>query len=78
MKLILAALLLLTLPGCVGTYMRTPQWAMARLSLMSIHSIPNLTVSKDGDVTMTGYTGAPDAVSVGAVTEGVVRGITRL
>lgn len=69
--------LVMLLPGCVGTYMRTPQWTVARLSVLSNHTVPSLTVSKDGDAALTGYTGAPDAAAVGALTEGAVKGITR-
>jgi hypothetical protein len=74
----IAILALMLLPSCVGTYMRTPQWTVARLSILSNHSIPSMTVSRDGDATLTGYAGAPDSVAVGAMAKGVVGGITGL
>lgn len=70
-------LLAILLPSCVGTYMRTPNWTVARLSVLSNHDIPSLTVSAQGDASLSGYTGRPDVQAVGAVAEGVVRGVVR-
>lgn len=70
-------LLCLLLPACTATYVKTPQWSVARVSCLSGHDVPTLTISHRGDVAMTGYQGKPSADAIEAVASGIVKGISR-
>lgn len=68
-------LLCFLLPACTATYVRTPQWTVARISVLSNHQVPDLTITKDGEAVLRGYQSHPDAKSVESVTKGVVRAV---
>lgn len=69
--------LLLLLPSCVATHVKTQTWEVSRVSVLSGHEVPGLSITRDGTATLTGYTGRPDAESVKAITEGVTRALIK-
>jgi hypothetical protein len=70
-------LICLLLPSCVATHVKTPTWSVTRISVLSGHQVPSLTLNRHGDAALIGYEGQPDAKAVQAVTTGITNAIIK-
>lgn len=73
MKPFLAGCLFLS--SCVGTYIRTPAFTLARVSLLSNQQIPGVAIRSNGSAVLTGYQSKPDTATVEAFAKGIVRSV---
>lgn len=65
------------LASCSFVQVKTPSWSLTRASLLQQQKVPSLTISKDGSAALMGYEHKPDAESIQAITEGVVKAVLK-